>query len=91
MTIIETPKQNNVSDSLVNIYEETKPSRAGSAIESSEGINVVCEDLDNSITKMSRKGNWIKASRKHSMGNSHVFSAYINKILFLTESVLIKY
>lgn len=57
MTIIEIPKQNNVSDSLVNIYEETKPSRAGSAIESSEGLNVVCEDLDNTITKMSRKGN----------------------------------
>jgi len=58
MTLIEIPKQNSVSDSLMNIYEETKPSRAGSAIESNIANNVVFDDFNNvtTLTKMNKKG-----------------------------------
>ncbi len=65
MANIEMPKQNNVSDSLMNIYEETKQSRAGSSFESSNlassttDSNIMVYD-DNVMTNMSKTGKAIE-------------------------------
>lgn len=59
ISITETQKVSNFSDSLINIYEESKSRRADSSItiESSNiQNNTTHDDFNDSMLRMSKKG-----------------------------------